>query len=231
MKEKYNCRPVGPGLQILLPAWLINITLINSKIELLFEIHVWSISEGIRQLQKRELLSWKTHYRDTSQVYCSPQEFYPNLSWAFTAVLTLSIICRDVCQWECIEKTKNTKMKEDPPNGLALLISIRIHKDHSWTFECRWLAECYAKRAYTNFSGYPLHNEPFKANQRIVVVETWSLRKNKSICLPRNCLWSLLTVMFINHISETKRQHWPLSKLSKHITTRGLTFYCHVATN
>ena len=116
-------------------------------------------------------------------------------------------------------------------NGLALLISIRIHKDHSWTLECRWLAECYAKQAYTNFSGYPLHNEPFKANHRIVVVETWSLRKNKSICLPRNCLWSLLTEMFINHISETKRQHWPLSKLSKHITTRGLTFYCHVATN
>ena len=124
MKEKYNCRPVGPGLQLLLPAWLINITLINSKIELLFEIHVWSISEGIRQLQKRELLSWKTHYRDTSQVYCSPQEFYPNLSWAFTALLTLSIICRDVCQWECIEKTKNTTMKEDPPNGLALCITI-----------------------------------------------------------------------------------------------------------
>ena len=141
--------------------------------------------------------------------------FSSNLSWAFTALLTLSIICRDVCQWECIEKTKNTKMKEDPPNGLALLISIRIHKDHSWTFECRWLAECYAKRAYTNFSGYPLHNEPFKANHRIVVVETWSLRKNKSICLPRNCLWSLLTEMFINHISETKRQHWPLNSRTK----------------
>ena len=187
MKEKYNCRPVDPGLQLLLPAWLINITLINSKIELLCEIHVWSISEGIWQLQKRELLSWKTHYRDTSQLYCSPQEFYPNLSWAFTSLLTLSIICRDVCQWECIEKTKNTTMKEDPPNGLALRISIRIHKDHSRTFECRWLAECYAKRAYTNCSGYPLHNEPSKANHRIVVVETWSLRKNKSVCLPRNC--------------------------------------------
>ena len=130
MKEKYNCRPVGPGLQLLLPAWLINITLINSKIELLCEIHVWSISEGIRQVQKKELLSLKTHYRDTSQVYCSPQEFYPNLSWTFTWLLTLSIICRDVCQWECIEKTKNTTMKENPPNGLALRISIRIYKDH-----------------------------------------------------------------------------------------------------
>lgn len=69
-----------------------------------------------------------------------------------------------------LRKLKTTTIKEDLPGGLALRISIRIHKDRERLNAVDLLN--------VMRNGHP---QTVAVIPCIVVIETWSLRKNKSI--------------------------------------------------
>ena len=69
-----------------------------------------------------------------------------------------------------LRKLKTTTIKEDLPGGLALRISIRIHKDRELLNAVDLLNVMQ--------NGHP---QTVAVIPYIVVIETWSLRKNKGI--------------------------------------------------